>query len=202
MIQNKNSLEKNAIIFNWQRPNHKRSMTSVVSAPSTKSGFTLIELLVVIAIIGLLASVVLVSLSSSRIKARNSRRVADINQISKAFELYFNNYFSYPTTNSSISQATLGPISGSSSACGAVAGCLNNFIPNIMLKTPIAPVPADASSAVDCSASYAGGIANDYQIAGSGNLNSNKNYTVTFCISAQVGTLGAGVHTLTNGGMQ
>lgn len=165
-------------------------------------GFTLIELLVVISIIGLLSSVVLVSLNSSRVKARNSRRVSDVNQISKALELFFNTNFSYPTSNSGISQATLGPISGSAAACAATAGCVNGFIPNFMLKTPVAPLPADASTAYDCTAAYGGGIANDYQIAGSGSLTANKNFTVTFCISAPVGALTAGVHTLTNGGMQ
>ena len=54
-----------------------------------KAGFTLIELLVVIAIIGILASVVLASLNSARLKSRDARRVADIKQIQLALELYF-----------------------------------------------------------------------------------------------------------------
>lgn len=52
-------------------------------------GFTLIELLVVIAVIGLLASIVLVSLGRSRAKARDSRRQADVRQLSTAMELYY-----------------------------------------------------------------------------------------------------------------
>mgnify|MGYP001024830460 CR=1 FL=1 len=61
-----------------------------------QKGFTLIELLVVIAIIGLLASVVLLSLNSARAKSRDAKRLADVRQIASAMELYFNDSGAYP----------------------------------------------------------------------------------------------------------
>lgn len=51
-------------------------------------GFTLIELLVVIAIIGVLASIVLVSLGGARAKASASKSKSDLAQIMTALELY------------------------------------------------------------------------------------------------------------------
>jgi prepilin-type N-terminal cleavage/methylation domain-containing protein len=54
-----------------------------------KKGFTLIELLVVIAIIGMLTSVVLVSMGGARKKARDAKRQMDIRQISTAMELAY-----------------------------------------------------------------------------------------------------------------
>ncbi len=62
----------------------------------TRPGFTLIELMVVIAIIGMLASVVLASLSASQREARDQRRIADLKQLQKAFELYIGDHYNYP----------------------------------------------------------------------------------------------------------
>ena len=51
-------------------------------------GFTLIELLVVIAIIGLLASIVLVSLAGTRAKARDTNRMTNLRQAQTILEMY------------------------------------------------------------------------------------------------------------------
>lgn len=64
-------------------------------------GFTLLELLVVVAIIGILTSVVLVSLSSARQKARDSKRVQDFRAVSTALELYRSAHGAYPPINAS-----------------------------------------------------------------------------------------------------
>lgn len=63
-----------------------------------KKGFTLIELLVVIAIIGILASVVLASLNSARVKARDTKRVTDLRTIQLALEVYYDANNEYPDT--------------------------------------------------------------------------------------------------------
>lgn len=51
-------------------------------------GFTLIELLVVISIIGMLASVVLVSLQGARNKAKDTKLILELKELQKAMELY------------------------------------------------------------------------------------------------------------------
>ncbi len=54
-----------------------------------KRGFTLIELLVVIAIIGILAGIIIASTGTARRQARDSKRIADVNQILTALALFY-----------------------------------------------------------------------------------------------------------------
>jgi len=75
----------------------------------SQRGFTLIELLVVIAIIGILASIITVSLNSARAKGRDSKRISDIRTIQLALESYYNDNGSYPTS--------------------IYSGSLNNYLP-------------------------------------------------------------------------
>ncbi|MFA6602052.1 MAG: type II secretion system protein [Candidatus Paceibacterota bacterium] len=62
-----------------------------------KRGFTLVELLVVIAIVGILASIVLVSLQSARAKAKDSHVISAIQQlrvqIETEYTFNYNNSF-------------------------------------------------------------------------------------------------------------
>lgn len=80
-------------------------------------GFTLIELLVVIAIIALLSAVVFAALGSARTKARDAQRIANAQQLIKAFELYAVDAGSYQITGTGLnSTSTTGFVAYDSSA--------------------------------------------------------------------------------------
>jgi len=70
-------------------------------------GFTLVELLVVIAIIGILSTLLLLQLNIARQKARDAKRVADINQIRSAMELYYDDKGYYPASNLNVATGLL-----------------------------------------------------------------------------------------------
>lgn len=99
-------------------------------AKKKNEGFTLIELLVVIAIIGLLASIVLVSLNSVRGKARNVRRSADLKQIQTAVELYADDHNGQYFSTGGVRRCLGIP---------STETCWNGFIGNDTLNTALAP---------------------------------------------------------------
>ncbi|MBU4274790.1 type II secretion system GspH family protein [Patescibacteria group bacterium] len=61
-----------------------------------EKSFTLIELLVVIAIIGILASIVFVSVSGVRKKAKRAAALQSFKQITQAMYMYYNGYGDWP----------------------------------------------------------------------------------------------------------
>jgi len=106
-------------------------------------GFTLIELLVVIAIIGILASVVLASLNSARANARDAVRLSDMQQISKAMELYFLDIGRYP--GETWCDSSRGSVAAACSAAtgdnwSVTSGIYAALVPNYIPILPVDPL--------------------------------------------------------------
>lgn len=59
-------------------------------------GFTLIELLVVVAIIGMMASILITSVTAARMQGRDAVRKESMAQLQRALELYYSTYGYYP----------------------------------------------------------------------------------------------------------
>lgn len=61
-----------------------------------RRGFTLIELMIVIVILGILMGTILPRLTGAQSRARDTARIADLNNISQALEVYSSDFGQYP----------------------------------------------------------------------------------------------------------
>ena len=69
----------------------------MINMRNKKRGFTLIEILVTATIIAVLTAIGLVSFRSANIKARDGKRMADIEQLKAALEIYRSDNPTYPS---------------------------------------------------------------------------------------------------------
>src|SRR5579864_1092748 len=88
-------------------------------------GFTLIELLVVIAIIGVLAALVITSLSAAQLKAADTQRKSSMHSLSLVIEQYRTDNSTYP---SSTTQIPASPMQSGNGFTAANAPALVNAV--------------------------------------------------------------------------
>ncbi|MFZ4632069.1 MAG: type II secretion system protein [Patescibacteria group bacterium] len=147
-------------------------------------GFTLIELLVVIAIIGLLSTLSVVALNTSRARSRDARRLSDIKQIQTSIEMYYaaNNHYPERTTGDGL----IGIYNGSG---------YTYYMPvssnAYMSTTPTPPMPLDGAC-VGLS------MADKYYYA---QTNNGTSYIIRFCLGSKTGDVKAGFNNATPTGI-
>ncbi|HTK04309.1 MAG TPA: prepilin-type N-terminal cleavage/methylation domain-containing protein [Candidatus Eisenbacteria bacterium] len=148
-----------------------------------QEGFTLVELLVVIAIIGILATIAVVALGDARGKARDTKRVTDVQGINTALALYYADNNGYPADT----DVELGTGNFRALCTGGWKATCAMGDTTYMGLVPARALPQDGS----CSVAENRYI---YNAATGG-------YAITFCIGKAVGDLLPGVRTADENGI-
>lgn len=104
-----------------------------------KKGFTLIELLVVVSILGLISSIIMMSIGGVRAKANDAKRKVDLQSINKAIVLFYEDRGYYPNPGGNW--------------CSSDQSCWNTL--QAELSPYIGSLPKDP---VNQSSSYAGAV--------------------------------------------
>jgi len=172
-----------------------------------RKGFTIIELLVVVAIIGVLAAIVIISLSGAQKKSRDARRIGDLKQIDHAIDLFYTDKnhlpgglggFTYYSTNQNnygggdtcyISTGVCSPIGGgglSGGQCANITGGLLPYIPDVC-RDYGPNHTTGATGAVDVyTYAFADGTKDTYHLGAEFEVASNQGSVFTYCTSSTV----------------
>lgn len=97
----------------------------------THTGFTLVELMITVGIIAVLTAIVMTNFANAKAKARDGKRVSDINQLQVSLELFFDRCGRYPIVASELPSLT---DTGNGCPTGITLG-------TFLSKLPTAPSP-------------------------------------------------------------
>lgn len=163
---------------------------------NNKKGFTLIELLVVIAIIGIIAGIVLQTLSSARDKSQNATRLANIDQLDKSLQLHLTKTTgaSFPSTGGSLPSGVWQCVGLSSGTCWAPPAYPPASTLNAALIGNISAVPKDPS--------IPAGANGDYYLYNSTFSGARGNGAYLMWVTTSTGSCGRGYQYATATGFQ
>lgn len=160
---------------------------------SAHSGFTLIELLVVIAIIALLNSIALIAFMSARQKGRDAKRLSDMTQMNTGLNLYFSTYGGYPSSTTGRPDALTPSFAASLPTAPQPP---DGSCPGIIYPSP--PLPVSGITG----ASYYYMPSGTALIGTDGQTTVYPDYAYYFCLGAQTGNFGPGMHVLTSASLK